>query len=56
MADEKPYEFREFPKWKFHPTDRPEGVIVDGKEAEDALGEGWHNTPATFPEAKKKGK
>lgn len=36
--------FHEFPKWKYH-QDKP-AVVVPHAEAEEALGEGWVNTPA----------
>jgi hypothetical protein len=38
--------FQEFPKWKYHPS--KEAVIVGNKDAEEALGEGWFNSPADF--------
>lgn len=38
--------FQEFPKWKYHPVKDP--LIVGNKEAEEALGPGWHESPAAF--------
>lgn len=32
------------PKWKFHATEQ--AVMVDDERAEEALGEGWFDTPA----------
>lgn len=40
------YVFKEFPKWKYHPVEP--AVVVGHKEAEEALGPGWHNSPAGF--------
>jgi hypothetical protein len=37
------YVFQEFPKWKYH--DSGDAVMVDDKDAETALGEGWHDLP-----------
>lgn len=35
-----------FPKWKYHETEP--AVIVNTPEEEEALGEGWAETPAAF--------
>jgi hypothetical protein len=40
---ESMYIYQEFPKMKYHESGSY--CIVDGKEAEDALGEGWHDLP-----------
>lgn len=34
----------EFPKWRYHAT--KQALIVDDKDAEEALGLGWFDTPA----------
>lgn len=41
-------EFQEYPKWKYHPV--KEAVVVGHKDAEDELGSGWFDTPASFCE------
>lgn len=43
---------QEFPKWKYH-HEKP-ALIVPSKEAEDALGEHWVDSPADVkkPETK----
>jgi hypothetical protein len=38
-----PYEYQEFPKWKYHPT--LPGRIVKNDAEEKALGKGWYNRP-----------
>jgi hypothetical protein len=35
-----------YPKWKYHATKDP--VVVESKEAEADLGEGWGESPAEF--------
>jgi hypothetical protein len=35
-----------FPRWRFHPEH--EARIVRSKEQNDALGEGWYDSPAQF--------
>lgn len=42
--EQKPFVYQEFPKWKYHRTGK--SVIVEDRDAEDALGEGWANSPA----------
>lgn len=44
------YVYEEFPKWKYSLA---ENVIVQDKAEEDALGDGWYNTPADLPPPKK---
>lgn len=39
----------EFPKWRYHAT--KQALIVDDREAEEALGFGWFDTPAEAQEA-----
>lgn len=34
----------EFPKWKYHATEK--AIVVDDQNAEEALSEGWFDTPA----------
>lgn len=34
----------EFPKWKYHATEK--SLVVDDQDAEESLGEGWFDTPA----------
>lgn len=46
---DKPYTYQEFPKFKYHPE--LEAVIVHTPDEETALGDGWYNTPADFPQA-----
>lgn len=36
-------EFQEYPKWKYHPTEKAR--IVEGHAEEQALGEGWQDQP-----------
>lgn len=36
----------EYPKWLYHATLSP--ALVEDPEQEDALGEGWADTPAAF--------
>jgi hypothetical protein len=38
-----------YPSWRYHATEP--AVIVADPEADDALGEGWADTPAAFLEA-----
>lgn len=42
----------QYPKWKYHATEKP--VMVDSEEAEKALGKGWKDTPAGFSKEEKK--
>lgn len=37
-----------YPKWKYHATEAPEGVIVEDAEDEASLGPGWVDSPAAF--------
>lgn len=37
------YRFIEFPKWKYHAFEIP--VVVQSAQEEEALGEGWSDTP-----------
>lgn len=37
------YRNNEYPKWKYHPLEIP--VTVADKAAEDALGDGWYDSP-----------
>lgn len=37
----------EYPKWLYHPE--KEAIVVPDKEAHEALGHGWYDTPAKFP-------
>ncbi|MGH9517176.1 MAG: hypothetical protein ACRD3P_16030 [Terriglobales bacterium] len=50
MAENKPYVYQEFPKWKYHPT--LPGKIVQNAEEEKALGKGWYNAPNEAAKAK----
>lgn len=43
-GDGMSYVFQEFPKWKYH-EDGIKSQIVDDAEAEEALGDGWHDKP-----------
>lgn len=42
----KPYEHQAYPKFKYHATEPAQ--IVESPEHEEALGEGWEETPAAF--------
>ena len=44
--EEKPYEFQEFPKHKYHKT-KP-SVIVANPDEEKKLGKDWADSPAAF--------
>jgi hypothetical protein len=35
-----------YPRWKYHATDAPTGIIVDSPEDEASLGAGWVDSPA----------
>ena len=35
----------EYPKWKYHPMQAREGIVVPNREEEVALGEGWLDSP-----------
>lgn len=37
------------PKWKYHATEQ--AVVVDDDDSEQALGDGWFDTPAEAKEA-----
>jgi hypothetical protein len=37
-----------FPKWKYAADGR--SLIVDDADAEEALGEGWYDSPANIPD------
>ena len=39
----------QYPKWKYHATEQ--ALIVDDLDAEEALGEGWFDTPAEADES-----
>src|SRR6185295_20156862 len=39
----------QYPKWKYHATEQ--ALIVDDLDAEEALGEGWFDTPAEASES-----
>lgn len=38
----------QFPKWKYAADGRT--LIVDDAESEEALGDGWYDTPADIPD------
>jgi|GEM_PF-6793916 len=40
-----------YPSWRYHRTEPAQ--IVDTPEADEALGEGWADTPAAFLEDEK---
>ena len=42
------YEFKAYPKWKYHPMEIP--VIVKNQAEEDNLGDGWHDSPVLATE------
>lgn len=44
----------EYPKWLYHADGR--SVVVNDREEEAALGEGWADTPAAFPAREPKSK
>lgn len=37
-----------YPKWKYAADGR--SIVVDDADAEEALGEGWYNSPADVPD------
>lgn len=37
-----------YPKYKFHPTEAPQGQLVEDAEDEKSLGDGWFDSPAQF--------
>lgn len=49
--EEKPYEFQEFPKHKYHKTKA--SVVVNNPDEEKKLGSDWKDTPAAFLEPEK---
>jgi len=46
------YVFQEFPKWKYHPQKK--ALIVPNREAEEALGADWYDTPTEAAKAMEK--
>lgn len=44
------YVFQAFPKWKYHADQGAR--VVESKEAEEALGAGWVDSPADLPTVK----
>lgn len=37
-----------FPRWRYHKKLKPEGIIVQTLEQNEALGAGWVDSPAEF--------
>jgi hypothetical protein len=44
-----PYEYQEFPKWKYHPDREP--IMVDDAQQETDLGPDWFDRPDQAREA-----
>jgi hypothetical protein len=54
VKKEEAYEFRPFPKWKYHRSMQP--VLVHSPAAELALGDDWVDNPGEFAEDEGPGK